>query len=338
MKPLKKITIALLLAIATLTTAQTNYPSVQIGDQEWMTKNLDVSTFRNGDPIPQAKTNQEWSAANKAKKPAWCYYHIGYSEISKYGGDPEKTKKYGKLYNSAAVNDKRGLAPKGWHIPNNEEWKMLSNNASISSLKSKSGWEENNGSNASGFNALPGGSRDYRGFNGLIENASFWSSSTGIEVVYGGEDLENNFSISLGYWEDRWSYVNYKGESVDIFRLGRSESCGFSVRCIKGEEANVVGINIYLDKIYKCYPKSNGAKIYSEPDTNSSPLRYWGNGVKSPLPEGYRITTNVKYKNKNGDMFLFVTIETNEKHYIDKTSYQMVSGEGYILQSEWYFE
>ena len=41
----------------------TTYPSVIIGDQEWMSKNLDVSTFRNGDPIPQAKTNDEWKSA-----------------------------------------------------------------------------------------------------------------------------------------------------------------------------------------------------------------------------------------------------------------------------------
>jgi uncharacterized protein (TIGR02145 family) len=240
-------TIVLLMTFATITTAQTkkpitktatkpstqtNYPSVKIGDQEWMTKNLDVSTFRNGDPIPQAKGKEEWKAANNTKKPAWCYYHIGYSEISKYGGDPEKTKKYGKLYNQAAVNDKRGLAPKGWHIPNNYEWKVLSNKATISSLKSKSGWEENNGSNASGFNALPGGLRDYNGFDSLLETAWFWSSSTGTAAVINYEELVNNFSISLGYYEDNWSYVNYKGQS-DVFRLGRSERCGLSVRCVK---------------------------------------------------------------------------------------------------------
>lgn len=336
-------TIVLLMTFATITTAQTkkpitktatkpstqtNYPSVKIGDQEWMTKNLDVSTFRNGDPIPQAKTNQEWSTANKAKKPAWCYYHIGYSEISKYGGDPEKTKKYGKLYNQAAVNDKRGLAPKGWHIPNNDEWKVLSIKATISSLKSKSGWEENNGSNASGFNALPGGLRDSNGFGSLLENTWFWSSSTGIKVLFSYEKLVNNFSISLGYSEDNWSYVNYKGESVDVFSLGRSESCGFSVRCVKGEEANVLGIDVRLNKTYECYPNFNGAKVYSEPDTNSihSDLP---NGVNSPLPEGWQISTNYKYKTSEG-VFLAVQIFGEWNSGIDI--------KGYILQTDWHFE
>ncbi len=37
--------------------------TVTIGTQVWMTKNLDVATFRNGDPIPQAKTDEEWDKA-----------------------------------------------------------------------------------------------------------------------------------------------------------------------------------------------------------------------------------------------------------------------------------
>jgi hypothetical protein len=34
--------------------------SIKMGNQIWMTRNLDVSTFRNGDPIPEMKTNEEW--------------------------------------------------------------------------------------------------------------------------------------------------------------------------------------------------------------------------------------------------------------------------------------
>ena len=71
--------------------------TVTIGTQVWMTKNLDVATFRNGDPIPQAKTDEEWEKAREEGKPAWCYY-----KNKKKNG-----KKYAKLYNWYAVTDSR---------------------------------------------------------------------------------------------------------------------------------------------------------------------------------------------------------------------------------------
>ena len=91
------------------------YKTVTIGTQIWMKENLNVSTFRNGDPIPEAKTAEEWQAAGEAKQPAWCYYD----------NDSKNGVKYGKLYNWYAVNDSRGLAPVGWHVPDNDEWEVL---------------------------------------------------------------------------------------------------------------------------------------------------------------------------------------------------------------------
>lgn len=91
------------------------YKTVTIGTQVWMKENLNVSTFRNGDPIPEAKTDEEWKAAGDAKQPAWCYYD----------NDPNNGAKYGKLYNWYAVNDSRGLAPEGWHVPTDQEWTDL---------------------------------------------------------------------------------------------------------------------------------------------------------------------------------------------------------------------
>ena len=148
--------------------------TVTIGTQVWMTKNLDVSTFRNGDLIPQAKTNEEWEKAGKEGKPAWCYY-----KNKKKNG-----KKYGKLYNWHAVNDSRGLAPTGCHIPTDAEWTILSDylggeDAAGKKMKSTSGWgDEGNGTNSSGFSGLPGG---YRFSNGDYSNVGYygfwWSGS-----------------------------------------------------------------------------------------------------------------------------------------------------------------
>lgn len=81
------------------------------GLQVWMTKNLNEDKFRNGDHIPQATSIEEWKSAGENKQPAWCYYD----------NDPANGAKYGKLYNWYAVNDPRGLAPKGYHIPSGEE-------------------------------------------------------------------------------------------------------------------------------------------------------------------------------------------------------------------------
>ena len=85
-----------------------SYKTVKIGEHIWMAENFDGTRFRNGDLIPQAKTVEEWRKAATEKRPAWCY---------KFYGEKEKN----KLYNIWAALDPRGLAPKGWHLPKNDE-------------------------------------------------------------------------------------------------------------------------------------------------------------------------------------------------------------------------
>lgn len=103
-----------ILLLSTTIQAQ-QYKSVTVGNQEWMSKNLEVTTFQNGDPIPQAKSEKEWVNADKKKQPAWCYYQ----------NDKVYGEKYGIIYNWWAINDPRGLAPKGWRIPNDEDFSTL---------------------------------------------------------------------------------------------------------------------------------------------------------------------------------------------------------------------
>lgn len=150
---------------------------VQIGTQIWMTKNLDVDRFRNGDKIPEAKTEKEWKSADANKKPAWCYYD----------NDPANGEKYGKLYNWYAVIDPRGLAPDGWHIPTTDEWESLITNLGgdpsglsgnvMFKLLNKNGWNCDfccNGTNESGFSALPSGYLDLNEGFSSIGNGSWW--------------------------------------------------------------------------------------------------------------------------------------------------------------------
>jgi uncharacterized protein (TIGR02145 family) len=186
------------------------YKTVTIGSQVWMTKNLDVSTFRNGDPIPEAKTNEEWEKAGENQQPAWCYYD----------NDTANGAKYGKLYNWYAVNDSRGLAPIGYYIPSDAEWTKLNDflggeKVADTKMKSKSGWAENgNGTNSSGFSGLPGGHRSYGSFFDVGENGFWWSST---------ENFTYLGSIRKLYYD----------HPEIVYRNLYNERNGFSVRCLR---------------------------------------------------------------------------------------------------------
>lgn len=147
---------------------------VTIGKQVWMSENLNVSKFRNGDPIPEAKTEGEWRAFNQANEPAWCYYQ----------NDPKNGERYGKLYNWYAINDSRVLAPEGWHIPSVDDWNSMGkylggNEMASAKMRSNTGWDGGlNGTNSSGFSALPSGFRDPNGNYLTLGRYAIWWSST----------------------------------------------------------------------------------------------------------------------------------------------------------------
>lgn len=184
-----------------------NYDCVKIGEQIWMTANLDVDKFRNGDLIREAISNEDWINAGQNFEPAWCYYN-----------NDSNNSKYGKLYNLYAIGDPRGLAPEGWHVADhNEEWRKLTkfNN---DKLKSTLGWDNNeNGSNETGFAALPGGHRYTDGrFAGLGTNASWWA--------YGSTDKKIHYS------NPHW-FIYASRSDFDWFMIDASG--GYSVRCVK---------------------------------------------------------------------------------------------------------
>ena len=185
------------------------YTIVKIGKQVWMSENLNASTYRNGNPIRYARTIEEWQDAASKGEGAWCYYNH----------DPKNGEIYGKLYNWYCVNDPRGLAPSGYHIPSDNEWTEIirfvgGENIAGQKLKSKTGWIAMGGGDTStNFSALPGGKIDDNGiFNSVYAQGCWWSSSE--------KDSANSDVLLI---------FNFSTVSKAIYIKG----FGLSVRCIR---------------------------------------------------------------------------------------------------------
>lgn len=185
------------------------YNWVKIGDQIWMCENLKASTFLNGDEIPYISKGDEWNRAGGSGQPAMSYY----------GHEPVSIKNSRVYYNWHAINDSRFIAPRGWHVPTDEEWSTLINylggdKVAGIKMKSKKGWDGNgNGTNESGFNATPTGYRTFLGSFDEIGTKAFWWSSTG------------NSS-------DAWGRV-VKYNTAQVVREYAIVNHGFSIRCVK---------------------------------------------------------------------------------------------------------
>lgn len=197
------------------------YKAVKIGTQIWMAENLRTSCYNDLMPIPLVEDGTEWL---NLTSPGYCWYN----------NDEVNTKTYGALYNWYAVETGK-LCPKGWHVPNDDEWTMLTdylinngygyggNGSGIGkSMASTSGWADSNQAgdignnqvtnNSSGFNALPGGCRG-AGFVERSYRAYFWSSS--------GSD-------SSYAW-----YRSLNNDEGSIIRFAFLSLHGFSIRCLK---------------------------------------------------------------------------------------------------------
>jgi uncharacterized protein (TIGR02145 family) len=199
------------------------YEIIKIGDQEWMAKNLKVTRYRNGDKISNVTDNSEWASLSTGAR---CVYNNDENTLSTYGF----------LYNWFSVVDSRGLAPEGWHVPTDEDWKELEKYLGMSQseadginwrsadvggkLKEEgtSHWNSPNtgATNESGFTAIPGGFRHMNGiFQFIGQGCSFWSSS------------KYNSNTA-------WSRSPYYSNSA-VYRHNYPKKRGFSVRCVRNK-------------------------------------------------------------------------------------------------------
>ena len=155
------------------------YKSIKIGTQTWMTENL----------------------AYKANSGCWAY-----------DNDMATVRKYGYLYNWQTA---KKVCPSGWHLPTDAEWTTLINYLGGESdaggkLKSATGWD---GTNESGFTALPAGCFVGGKFVFLGNTANFWTATEELAPV-------------------AWLRFLAKGSS-EVRRQSTSKTDGLSIRCIK---------------------------------------------------------------------------------------------------------
>jgi uncharacterized protein (TIGR02145 family) len=184
------------------------YKTVKIGNQTWMAENLRTTRYRNGDLIPNVTSNSDWGNLTSG---AYCYFDNTLNTV------------YGKLYNWYAVTDTRNIAPEGWHVPTDAEWKTLADfvgGDAGGKLKETGAihWRIPNtgATNESGFTALPAGLRlGYDGtFVELGSLSDFWSSTQFGNISYA--------------WDFRLAYNNTGSHRANI-----DKRYGFSVRCLK---------------------------------------------------------------------------------------------------------
>ena len=167
-----------------------SYTTVQIGTQCWMAENLRTTTYQNGTPIPNVTENSHWSNLTTG---AYVWYN----------NDISWKDKYGALYNWYAVVETNGLCPTGWHVPEHDEWTILTDfiggTVSPHGNKLKScrqvnsplggdcntsehpRWNEHSthyGTDDYGFSSLPGSFRSETGTFYNIGARGFWWSST----------------------------------------------------------------------------------------------------------------------------------------------------------------
>jgi uncharacterized protein (TIGR02145 family) len=190
-----------------------DFETTKIGTQTWMGFNLNVTKYRNGNPIPKVNDFNTWITLTTG---AYC----------DYANDENNSVKYGRLYNWYAVTDPRGLAPAGWHVPSDMELKTLvdslgGSNVAGGHLKQIGtinwGTPNTGADNSSLFNALPAGWA-----SGVDDDSEYW-----------------NIGLSCCLWSstsynstDAWyNFITF--DNSNVLRASENKRFGFSVRCVK---------------------------------------------------------------------------------------------------------
>lgn len=202
------------------------YHTVTIGSQTWTTENLKTTKFNDGTAIPLVTNEDAWA---RLTTPAYCWYDNNTASTS------------GALYNWYTVSSKK-LAPVGWHVPTANDWDTLVNyirdhgNPWIGkALAAKTAWADDatpgaigchpDLNNETGFSAIPGGYRFYKGSFGSPVSGYWWTATRGEpEEMSEYDDEVPGPRSSFRLLEYKGAYLS--GGDYEV-------NSGFSVRLVK---------------------------------------------------------------------------------------------------------
>jgi uncharacterized protein (TIGR02145 family) len=198
------------------------YQTVKIGNQMWMAENLKVTHYRNGDPIPNVIDNAEWTGLTSG---AYCEYKSDVNNVATYG----------RLYNWYAVDDSRNIAPDGWHVPTDAEWKQLEMYLGMSQPEVDATGER--GTDEGGKLKEIGTIHWYNPNTGAINEGGFSGLPSGFRYDHSGS------YAGMGYLACHWSSSELSGQSVwdrslsynysGVYRHSSNKLRGLSVRCVR---------------------------------------------------------------------------------------------------------
>lgn len=195
------------------------YATVKIGDQWWMAENLRCASFNDGSALNYHNLEAEDSLWAKSEQPAYTFINDSI---------------FGYLYNGKVISDSRNIAPMGWHIPTDQEWKTMEETIGMGSFDlNQTGWRGENegekltskysvgwpeggvlfGSDEYGFDAIPGGCQIFDGRTNVSSTSAFWWTSD-----FAGEEI----------W---YRYLDWQDKR--IFRQHTYPAYGMSIRCVK---------------------------------------------------------------------------------------------------------
>jgi uncharacterized protein (TIGR02145 family) len=210
------------------------YPTVQIGEKVWTAMNLRSTHYADGTAIDLVEPEDQWGNL-ETDAMAYCYYANNGSQAEPYGAlYTWGAATNGSLEGDGGASMIQGVCPDGWHLPKDDEWKMLEIELGMTGLIANEEqwrgydeggklkfagtefWNEPNdlATNESGFNALAAGKRSVQGLFSDKGNYTVFWTSTGI-----GET-------------EAWIRALHT-QRGDIKREPGNRKEGYSVRCIK---------------------------------------------------------------------------------------------------------